>query len=84
MSFTSSFVFSRFCIHYSLSSQLFFCHLITFANSLDTVQYQQNVGSELDTDQIKNKDEETSKSKKKRKKYTFKNATGLELTSFEC
>ena len=52
----------------SLSSPLFSCQLIAFANSLDPVQYQQNVGSDLDTDEIKNKDEETSKSKKKKEK----------------
>ena len=64
MNFT--FLFSCFCIHYSLSSPLFSCQLITFVDSLDPVQYQQNVDSDLDTDQLKNKDEETSKSKKKK------------------
>ena len=44
------FVLSRFCIHYSLSSPLFSCQLITFANSLDPVQNHQNVCSDLDTD----------------------------------
>ena len=28
------------------------CQLIKFANSLDPVQYQQNVGSDLDTDHL--------------------------------
>ena len=46
------FAFSRFCIHYSLSSPLFSCQLITFANNLDPVQYQQSVGSDLDTDYL--------------------------------
>ena len=46
------FVFSRSCIHYSHSSPLFPCPLITFANSLDPVQYKQNVGSDLDTDHL--------------------------------
>ena len=40
---------SRFGNHYSLSSQLFSCQLITFANSLDPVRHQQNVGSDLDS-----------------------------------
>ena len=34
------------------SSLLFPRQLITFSNSLDPVQYQQNVGSDLDTDQV--------------------------------
>ena len=40
------------CIHYSLSSLLFPCQLLTFANSLYQVQYQQNVGSDLDADHL--------------------------------
>ena len=47
------YVFSRFCINYSLSFPLFPCQLITFANSLDPVQYKQNVGSDQDTDDLR-------------------------------